>query len=365
MPWSWAGRPAPGSWRAPRPERPSEAVRAAHGASGAELALARALGAEWLDDYVAEWRHVRLEIGGSDLLAAGVPEGPAIGRGLRRRAARRSSTSEVGGARPSSPSPSRPPAPGSGLMEWRETDDGLRWLEAELPGARAAFSTRLGGVSDGRVPTRLNLGLLTGDERDGVRENRQRLAEAVGLEPENVLIGRQVHGAEVAVHDGPQEADAFAEPGPRLGEVDGHATAVAGLAPLVFVADCLPIALSGPGGVAMVHGGWRGLAGGILARGAEAVEAQRGCDRARDRALLLRGGGGGPGGVRATLGPGIARGRMLDLPEVARRLLARSGVEEVESSGLCASCERELFFSHRRDAGRTGRQAGLVWRCPS
>jgi len=52
---------------------------------------------------------------------------------------------------------------------------------------------------------------------------------------------------------------------------------------------------------------------------------------------------------------------MLDLPEVARRLLAGAGVEAVEATDLCTSCERELFFSHRRDAGRTGRQAGLVW----
>ena len=59
---------------------------------------------------------------------------------------------------------------------------------------------------------------------------------------------------------------------------------------------------------------------------------------------------------------GSPRGRMLDLPEVARRLLREAGVERVETAGLCTSCEPELFFSHRRDAGRTGRQAGLVWR---
>ena len=52
---------------------------------------------------------------------------------------------------------------------------------------------------------------------------------------------------------------------------------------------------------------------------------------------------------------------MLDLPEVARRLLAEAGVGQVESAGLCTCCEPELFFSHRRDQGRTGRQAGLVW----
>jgi tRNA nucleotidyltransferase (CCA-adding enzyme) len=65
------------------PKRASEAVAAAHGHSGIELALARAMGAEWLDRYVGEWRDVRLEISGNDLLAAGVPQGPAVGRGLR------------------------------------------------------------------------------------------------------------------------------------------------------------------------------------------------------------------------------------------------------------------------------------------
>ena len=64
------------------PGRPSEAVERARGRTGIELALARALGAQWLDRYVGEWRWVRLEINGSDLIAEGVAEGPAVGRGL-------------------------------------------------------------------------------------------------------------------------------------------------------------------------------------------------------------------------------------------------------------------------------------------
>ena len=64
------------------PERPSEAVRLAATWDPAQLLVARALGAEWLDRYAAEWRMLRLEITGDDLLADGVPEGPAVGRGL-------------------------------------------------------------------------------------------------------------------------------------------------------------------------------------------------------------------------------------------------------------------------------------------
>jgi Uncharacterized conserved protein len=244
-------------------------------------------------------------------------------------------------------------------MQWRESD-GVRWLEAELPGARAAFSTRLGGIGEGSFES-LNLGVLTDDETGAVVENRRRLAVALGLRAERVAIGRQVHGAELAIHAVPQEPSPFAEPGgSEIPEVDGHVIADPGLAALVFVADCLPVAMAGPGGVAMLHCGWRGLAAGIVARGAEAVGATHAaigpgigpcCYEVGEEVL----------GAFAGLGEGVASGRMLDLAEVARRLLRDAGVEEVESAGLCTSCEGELFFSHRRDAGRTGRQAGLVW----
>ena len=241
-------------------------------------------------------------------------------------------------------------------MRWREKD-GVRWLEAELPGATAAFSTRLGGVSEPPFDT-LNLGRLTGDP--GVRENRHRLAAALGLDPDGVLIGRQVHESDVRRHDGPIEPSAFAEPAPRLPDADGHATDRPGLTPLVFVADCLPVALAGAGGVAMIHCGWRGMAAGIVQRGVEEVAGIAAaigpgigpcCYEVGDEVLDAFG----------SLGDGIAAGRMLDLREVARRLLAQAGVDRVEISDLCTSCHPQLFFSHRRDGGRTGRQAGLVW----
>jgi YfiH family protein len=245
-------------------------------------------------------------------------------------------------------------------VRWRERDGrGVRWLEAELPGAQAAFSTRVGGVSEGAYES-LNLGRLTGDRGEAVRENRHRLAGALGVDPELVLIARQVHGGRVIRHDGPTEPRAYAEPAPGLPEADGHATARPGLAPLVFVADCLPVALAGPEGVAMIHCGWRGLAAGIVERGVAAVKAE----------AAAVGPGIGPCCYEVgqevldafePLGPGVADGRMLDLREVTRRLLERAGVTQVEVSELCTSCNPDLFFSHRRDGGHTGRQAGIAW----
>jgi hypothetical protein len=182
----------------------------------------------------------------------------------------------------------------------------------------------------------------------------------VGLEIERVVIGRQVHSAEITRHDGAQSPSPFADPGPEPPKVDGHVVSEARLAALVLVADCLPVALSGPGGVAMLHCGWRGLAAGIIERGVEAVDAT----------AAAVGPGIGPCcyevgpeviDVFSELGAGLAADRMLDLNEVARRLLDRAGVLSTELAGICTSCEPEFFFSHRRDGPRTGRQAGLAW----
>jgi len=78
------------------PPRPGEAVEVAGGRSPVELVLARAMGADWIEQYLTEWRRVELEIGGDDLIAAGVPQGPAVGRGLRA-ARRRKLEGEIAG----------------------------------------------------------------------------------------------------------------------------------------------------------------------------------------------------------------------------------------------------------------------------
>ncbi len=79
------------------PATPSEGVELARGRSGVELVLARAMGARWLDAYVSEWRHVRLDIDGNDLIAEGIEPGPAVGRGLAE-ALRAKLDGEIAGA---------------------------------------------------------------------------------------------------------------------------------------------------------------------------------------------------------------------------------------------------------------------------
>lgn len=243
----------------------------------------------------------------------------------------------------------------------------FRWsaehIAIDLPGACAMFTTRRGGVSVGPFAT-LNLGRLTSDDPGAVIRNRARLQ---GRVPSRLAMIRQVHGTRVLSITDPARASG-PEPLGELEEADGQAAAVRGVAPVVLTADCLPIALAAKGAVAMLHAGWRGLAGGIIDAGVQAV-------------LEL---GGEPGSLAAAVGPGAGRccyevgeevqarfrshageplpGRRLDLKAIAREQLAAAGVETVHDVGLCTICTPpELFFSHRRDAGITGRQAGIVW----
>jgi YfiH family protein len=235
-------------------------------------------------------------------------------------------------------------------------------FELHLPGARVLFSTRRGGVSEGPYES-LNLGVLTDDDRARVRENRRRLAERAELHPGAVAMGWQVHGTDIERWEGPPPAgrDGYGSPGAELARVDGHTTTASALGLLVLVADCLPVALASDDRVTAIHCGWRGLANGIVER------ALRDFERPPAAAI-------GPGigrccyevgdEVRARFAhlDGVADGRMLDLRAVARRLLAAGGVERIEEVDLCTRCRPDLFFSHRRDAGLTGRQAGLVRR---
>jgi polyphenol oxidase len=233
-------------------------------------------------------------------------------------------------------------------------------IGVELPGARVAFSTRRGGVSEGPYES-LNLGILTDDDAGRVSENRGRLAAAAGLDPRRVAMAWQVHGADVRRWDGPPERSGFAEPGAPLAKVDAHVTSEPDLGLLVLVADCLPLALVTDDAVAMVHCGWRGLAAGIV---------ERTLGELGGSATAVVGPGIGPccyevGSevLRAFEGlDGVARGRMLDLRSIVRRKLEAGGVEPVVDVDLCTSCHADLFFSHRRDGGITGRQGGIAWR---
>ena len=193
-----------------------------------------------------------------------------------------------------------------------------------------------------------------------MRENRAPAgARRSAATPSGVLIGFQVHGAEVARRERRPDPNPFAAPGAAArGRRAGDRRARP---------DAARLRRRLPAGRARRRpAAWRcctaagaGWPRGIVERGAEEVGASAAaigpgigpcCYEVGDEVLA----------AFAELGEGSPTGRMLDLPEVARRLLAaRRGRARSRPAGLCTSCDPELFFSHRRDGGRTGRQAGL------
>ncbi|MGP0048903.1 MAG: polyphenol oxidase family protein [Solirubrobacteraceae bacterium] len=227
----------------------------------------------------------------------------------------------------------------------------------DLPGAQAVFTTRRGGCSTGPYSS-LNLGILTDDDRSAVEHNRAALAAALGTGA--VRFVHQVHGAEVRriTGTGPEPA--------QLPRVDGQATDRLGVAIAALVADCLPIAVAGRGAVAMLHAGWRGLVAGVVDAGVRAVRELAG------EGELSAAIGPGAGGCCYEVGPEVHSafsdlaeahlGANLDLKTIAADRLHRAGVATVHDIGLCTICsDAALLFSHRRDHGVTGRQAGIAW----
>jgi YfiH family protein len=229
----------------------------------------------------------------------------------------------------------------------------IRW---QVDGYEIAFTTRLGGVSEGPYAS-LNLGRKSGDDVDRVDENRRVACAAIGADVERLALNYQVHSNRVVQ----------AAAGARGEHADGLWTDEPGLPILAMSADCLPIVLARTSGgaqaVAVLHAGWKGLLEGIAASGVDALGAAP--------LAAAIGPGIGPccyevgeevaAPYRERFGDDVVRNGRLDLWTSAERALRAAGVAHVERLDRCTACERETFFSHRRDAGRTGRQGVIAY----
>lgn len=200
-----------------------------------------------------------------------------------------------------------------------------------------------------------------GDDPAAVAANRERVARDIGVPAARWAWMEQVHGAAVAIVDGPTAPGA-----PPV--ADALVTATRGVPIAVVTADCAPIALACDGAVAVVHAGHRGLLAGVIEAAVAAMRAH------------------GTGAVHALLAPCIRAPRYefgahdldalvdvfgdevasttewgtpaLDLAAGVRIALERAGVEHVDDTGICTSASRD-YFSYRRD-GSTGRQATVM-----
>ncbi len=220
-------------------------------------------------------------------------------------------------------------------------------IRCELPGGGAAlFSTRAEG----------NLSTMRGEGHECGEQQRARLCDELGLRW--LCAGPQVHGSNV---QRVREQRGSAGQPVQLA-ADGRATDLREVGMMVLVADCVPVLVGGPGGVAALHAGWRGLAAGVLEEGVGALRELG----AEAELLAVIGPCAGP--CCYEVGPEVhdafhgahRHGRKLDLPALAEQRLLAAGVDTVEQTGVCTICD-ERFYSHRREATAAGRQAGIAW----
>jgi YfiH family protein len=233
-------------------------------------------------------------------------------------------------------------------------------LLSAIPGLRHAFFTREGGVSGG-IYESLNGGIGSNDDPTHIAENRRRMAEQLGVEPEHFLSVHQTHSADVIVASGPWQ-------GPSRPKADAIVTRSEGLAIGATAADCGPILLVDPGArvIGAAHAGWKGALTGIVESTVAAME-KLGAER---------------GGIVAAIGPLIRQHSyevgsefverfveadaeyglffipaareghaMFDLAGFIRMRLENAGVLMIDDTGLDTYSD-ERFYSYRRSVHR-------------
>jgi len=233
-------------------------------------------------------------------------------------------------------------------------------LLSAVPGLRHAFFTCEGGVSEG-IYASLNGGLGSHDDKTRVTENRRRMAEQLGVAPENLVGVHQIHSPDAIVATGPWQS------GPRP-KADAIVTRTEGLAIGVTTADCGPILLVDPSErvIGAAHAGWKGALTGIVESTVEAME-KLGAHR---------------GGIVAAIGPLIrqpsyevgsefverfldagadnigfflpgerAGHSMFDLAGYIRMRLENAGVLMIDDIGVDTYSD-ERFYSYRRSVHR-------------
>lgn len=251
------------------------------------------------------------------------------------------------------------------IARWEQLDNNLI----------AGFTTRNGGVSKSHYSS-LNFGFHVGDEAEEVLENRSILAESLSFPLDNWVTAEQVHGTEIAVAGKEELGSGARSLESALKGADGLITDQRGMLCTAFFADCVPLYFFDPVTeyIGIAHAGWKGTVNGIARKMTERmVEA-----------------GSDPRNLLVAIGPSISadfyevdenvmkavptefRDKcaiprennrfLLDLRELNAEILLQTGVirHNIDITSFCSYREKDLFFSHRRDGGKTGRMLGYI-----
>lgn len=247
---------------------------------------------------------------------------------------------------------------------------------SETNAVRHAFSTRLGGVSQGQFAS-MNLSFTNGDERKAVEENYRRICTAIGVDTEHLVFSRQTHTNNVRIVTCSDRLTGYKKP--SFEDVDGLITADHGVALVTQYADCTPLLFCDPVKkvIASSHAGWRGTVKLIGKVTVDKMVEEFGCNKSD---------------IVAAIGPCIGQccyevddpvydalkilpidlkdavrvkdehHYMIDLAEINRKILIFSGIspENIDVSDICTCCNSEELHSHRATGGKRGNLAAII-----
>lgn len=241
------------------------------------------------------------------------------------------------------------------------------------------FSTRLGGVSQGRYAS-MNLSFTRGDDEAAVRENYHRIAKSIGVKCENMVLSQQTHTTNVRVVTEKDKGKGIVTPLDYT-DVDGMVTNIPGICLVTFYADCVPLYFVDPvqKAIGLSHSGWRGTVGKIGKETIRKMEEQYGSD---------------PKDILAAVGPSICKdcyevsedvilefqknfrerywkdlfyrkenGKyQLDLWKANEIIFKESGIlpEHIAVTNVCTHCNSEILYSHRTSGDRRGNLAAFL-----
>ena len=256
-----------------------------------------------------------------------------------------------------------------------KSQDGVLYITfpiLEKFGVRHCFSTRIGGVSNGKYSA-MNLSYTGGDSKESVDENFRRICKVIDADPKNLVFSKQTHTVNIVNIS-------------KKGEVvppdtDGMITNVEGAVLCSSFADCVPLIFYDPikKVVAASHSGWRGTVGEIGRLTVERMQSDYGCN---------------PQNIVAVIGPSICMdcyevddtvitevnkmsieipphalmvkcgGKyQLDLKELCRLTLIKAGIKDsnILKSDICTCCNSEYLHSHRATGGERGILCSLIY----
>lgn len=257
----------------------------------------------------------------------------------------------------------------------------LVWLsfpKLDNAGVKNAFSTRMGGVSQGHLGT-MNMSLSNGDDIQNVKENYRRICAAVGIDCKRLVFSKQTHTTNVRIITA-QDIGKGLDIERDYTDVDGLITNLRGVGLVTHFADCVPLLFCDPVKqvVAASHSGWRGTAGQIGTVTVQKMQENFGCN---------------PSDIIAAIGPCIkqccyevdlpvitqfmaVKGLdvsslvkpvsdthfMLDLCEANRQILVNAGIKgkNIDISDICTCCNSDELHSHRATGGKRGIMAAFI-----